>query len=529
MACKGCQSFCMQGHQLAINGPEGSGSNYSDIWIQWENIKSYSEDSGNNSIIQTADTLSAKSQLSLIDFIKAVYSEGKMNPNDGLKYDEVKVNGLNLEADGVSIDSTNLDGAKLDGITKEDIQSNSIIFAHNYNNLLQPLISDEFDPISSDPKGKALENSNNATQKGPVAGWPSNENVALVTSGATDNSDNSIIKASLYTDLYDKASRLMYHPYQCNECNIYQGGDWLEICKQTKQALAQVIKDSGFYPGPKEDPNSQYSWYGESPVSVNGKTISVRRDCSGYVSACIYFYGQAQGITTGYNWSTQNFSESGEGGQALTQLGFTPKPGDSSILAGDVEVNLALHMQVAAEDGGRLVYNAGSNSSISNPGATSGGSHTWDILWGAPEGSAFGDSTIMGGGGSASDYSDDWIVTGCTYYGTSAGDDNMLTGWLGYYYPNISGCHVAVPCYLLGSTWHYGDLIVLKYYDRVCRCVVADCGGGFGPEGGNDYADFDLPPNTMNALGITDNVHRDDNLLFYQRIGHIDSWDGGPV
>ena len=199
----------------------------------------------------------------------------------------------------------------------------------------------------------------------------------------------------------------------------------------------------------------------------------------------------------------------------MTQLGFTPKPGDSPILAGDVEVNLALHMQVAAEDGGRLVYNAGSNSSISNPGTTSGGSHTWDILWGAPEGSAFGDSTIMGGGGSASDYSDDWIVTGCTYYGTSAGDDNMLTGWLGYYYPSISGCHVAVPCYLLGSTWHYGDLIVLKYYDRVCRCVVADCGGGFGPEGGNDYADFDLPPNTMNALGITDNVHRDDNLLFY--------------
>ena len=46
-----------------------------------------------------------------------------------------------------------------------------------------------------------------------MAGWPSNENVALVTSGATDNSDNSIIKASLYTDLYDKASRLMYHPY----------------------------------------------------------------------------------------------------------------------------------------------------------------------------------------------------------------------------------------------------------------------------------------------------------------------------
>ena len=72
--------------------------------------------------------------------------------------------------------------------------------------------------MSQDPRGQELKingkdpTTNNAKENGPVAGWPGDA-TALVTSGQTDYSDNSLIKASLYRDLYEAASKLMYHPY----------------------------------------------------------------------------------------------------------------------------------------------------------------------------------------------------------------------------------------------------------------------------------------------------------------------------
>lgn len=403
MACQGCQSFCMQGNQLAINGPNGEGCSYPKTWMQWKDIKSYSEDNGKLSIIHDNSTLSAESQKSLVNYIDAVYSEGVKNPNSGLDLGSVQGGGLSLEPDGVPLSSTNIAAAivddikeksiQTDDINEKSIQTDSIIFAHHYNDLLQPLINDNYSPVSSDPSGKPVSNN---CGPGPVAGWPSSENVALVTSGQSDTSDNSLIKAELYRNLYDKASRLLYHPYQCNECNVYQGGDWLEVCKQVKIALADYISAHGFDDGPKESSTAKYSQKaGCDNLNACGVTFDMgRRDCSGYVGSCVYVYGMTQSADVDASfcsWTTnEGFYE-----DIMTGLGFTYKPAGSDILAGDIKLNIVNHVEVAAEDGGNMVYNCGSNLSAPVPGPTSTahGASYFDCFWGAPAGGAFGGGT----------------------------------------------------------------------------------------------------------------------------------------
>ena len=49
--CQGCLSFCMQGHQLAIEGADGNGSNYPKGWQQWKDLIGESDNNGEPSTI----------------------------------------------------------------------------------------------------------------------------------------------------------------------------------------------------------------------------------------------------------------------------------------------------------------------------------------------------------------------------------------------------------------------------------------------------------------------------------------------
>ena len=52
---------------------------------------------------------------------------------------------------------------------------------------------------------------------------------------------------------------------------------WMSIVKAVKQALAQSGKE--------------YNQSGSVDITIGEKTLSVRTDCSGFVSACLKFYG----------------------------------------------------------------------------------------------------------------------------------------------------------------------------------------------------------------------------------------------
>lgn len=388
MSCQGCQSFCMQGHQLAIKGPDGNGSNYPNSWKRWKNFIGYSDGTGTPSSIGNSnapnnDSLTAQSQLDLINYIKAVYDEGTYNPNNGLGYEKLKASGLSLVEDGVSIGSTNLDNAK------NNVASNFVIYDYHYNDLLEPLLGSD-SPIKSDPKGQSI--SNNASDSGPVAGWTA-QPTALVTSGQTDNSENSLIKASLYRDLYEKASHLMYHPYQCNECNIYEGGQWLEIVEELGVALDKA--------------DIRYSWTNSWTATVGGITETNRTDCSGFVNGCVNIFnatltGELGGLTGNSDQYTNRDSL-----PPAVQKYFAPyssslprKKGSIVVRHGGQEGSATSHVEVYAQWSGGGSGGEGSHMMhrISGSSCDAGLEYLGGDTTGSSGGGGGGDNTGSSGG-----------------------------------------------------------------------------------------------------------------------------------
>jgi len=79
----------------------------------------------------------------------------------------------------------------------------------------------------------------------------------------------------------------MYHPYQCNVCNIYESsGNWLGIVAEVWSNLKQ------------DNPNVQYNQGAYCEMRAGGNKISARQDCSGMVSAALTLYGMTVGVTT---------------------------------------------------------------------------------------------------------------------------------------------------------------------------------------------------------------------------------------
>lgn len=121
-----------------------------------------------------------------------------------------------------------------------------------------------------------------------------------------------------------------------------QNDDWMAVVKSLKAAIAST--------------GVGYSQSSYVKITVNGNTMSVRQDCSGYVSACLQVYG-AQSAT----WSSHQFTD------ASSIPGFTKyawsgwgnlAPGDIIAYHGHVEI-FAYNL-----DKYHYVYSNGSSNSV---------------------------------------------------------------------------------------------------------------------------------------------------------------------
>lgn len=297
--CRGCMSFCMQGKQLAVAGHDESHSG----WKKWKDLTSGKD----GTIICSKDGLSATNQTDLINFIRDVYKTGVYNPEKGNMFDEVPKN-LSHVYDSPS--SKSVPGSLK--VAEEGVSSDAVIYAKHYNNFLEALASSQTNPISVDSKGEPLKDknknpiNNNATESGPVAGWWTNADPIVVSGQKYPNSDLSLIKADLYKSLYEKASKLMYHPHQCCICNVYEGGDWLEIVKD----IGTACYDYGIV----YNNNA-----GGAVDTAKGYHVTLSRfDCSGYVGACLAVFNAVENDSSstnisGYGGTSDAYLEDGSG------------------------------------------------------------------------------------------------------------------------------------------------------------------------------------------------------------------------
>lgn len=300
--CRKCQSFCMLGYQLAGTAPDKK-NDYPTTWKdQWQKLKDKTIQ-GDGSSEKTPKTLTAKSQQDLIQFIIDTYTEGKINCASD--------NGYFNKKDCKSLDTlTNIENfvqydCRAD-VNDATANERDIIETKHFNNFLK-LLSGSFSPVDKDGRGDSLENPNSTNDNAPVVGWYGDGTYTYVNNdkiveqiSARENdhsSDKSLIKGSLWESLRERASKLMYHPYQCNICNIYEGGQFGEVVRELGGYLIQH--------------NPEYSWTQSTALSdsiLGINNIKFRQDCSGFVSACVGIYAALLGKNEGKYYSCDQVS-----------------------------------------------------------------------------------------------------------------------------------------------------------------------------------------------------------------------------
>lgn len=130
---------------------------------------------------------------------------------------------------------------------------------------------------------------------------------------------------------------------------------WINIVAEVKQQIAAS--------------KLGYSQGGTVNVTIGGKTISVRRDCSGFVTACLAFYGNVPYSTTSLR--SDNYAKGNS--SVLKDSNFTMEKFKSfnDLRKGDI-IAKSGHVEIFAAnvDGNTYVYNVGSDSSANDPYAT---------------------------------------------------------------------------------------------------------------------------------------------------------------
>jgi len=139
---------------------------------------------------------------------------------------------------------------------------------------------------------------------------------------------------------------------------------WLSIVRAVKEAIAAQK------PG--------YSQTRYIKITVGGRTISARTDCSGYVQSCLKYYGVMKENT---NISSANVRNPNDATMKAT--GFTPFafPGYDKLREGDI-LGRSGHTEIFAyiRDGKTYVYNCGDDASTNSAIPTSaGGAH--ETVW----------------------------------------------------------------------------------------------------------------------------------------------------
>ena len=145
--------------------------------------------------------------------------------------------------------------------------------------------------------------------------------------------------------------------------------DWMSCVKEVKAALARQ--------------KFVYSQTRYSSITVNGKSESVRHDCSGYVSSCLYFFGAFRKNQMTTSWG---FAKDGDIAKQLKASGFTKMdwPGWSSLKEGDIITQPNAHVEIFSHNlnGKHYVYSNGKTSDCQSAKPTpDGGRHRYTTVW----------------------------------------------------------------------------------------------------------------------------------------------------
>jgi len=158
--------------------------------------------------------------------------------------------------------------------------------------------------------------------------------------------DQAVVNQTMYEQVENGGSSTIPEPDKISNNN------WIECVKSTKQLLASKVGYYGY---------GQYRTF-----SYNGKSYTIRIDCSGYVSACLYFYGLQSGLNA--------YSSAGLEGNIPGFVKYTWNGSTKNLQVGDILVYDG-HTEIWAGKG--QVYNYGSNDSAKVPSPTNWGSdHT---------------------------------------------------------------------------------------------------------------------------------------------------------
>lgn len=137
--------------------------------------------------------------------------------------------------------------------------------------------------------------------------------------------------------------------------------DWLNVVRNIKAAIAQT--------------GTGYSQTTTVPITVNGNSMRVRPDCSGYTKACLGVYGM---IPIDQNWTSYDFVSAG------SLNGFTRYSwsGWQNLNEGDI-IACNGHVEIFAynEGSNHYVYNCGSTSSVRSATPTRSGHKSYAVVW----------------------------------------------------------------------------------------------------------------------------------------------------
>lgn len=162
------------------------------------------------------------------------------------------------------------------------------------------------------------------------------------------------------------------HSVNSSDIGGYSGNreKWINIVAEVKRQIAAS--------------KAGYSNTGAVTVTIGGKSIRVRTDCSGLVSACLQFYGVMDKGQTLNSDSIADMNNS-----IMRRTGFTPRKFTSwkDLSKGDIVARHG-HTEIFAAivDGKKYVYNVGSTSSANDPYATPPLDQDHETVWsvGAP-------------------------------------------------------------------------------------------------------------------------------------------------
>lgn len=144
---------------------------------------------------------------------------------------------------------------------------------------------------------------------------------------------------------------------------------WKEAYTKMKEAIANK--------------KPTYSQSGYMDVVVDGKSFTVRRDCSGYVSAALELFGV---FSHNYRTNSTGFSHDKNVESLLVKSGFKKVPFTNweSLVEGTIISDDYAHVEIFGYNskGSHYVYSNGSTTTMRNSGVTKdGGKHNYDTVW----------------------------------------------------------------------------------------------------------------------------------------------------